>query len=66
MEKVMSKPLIGELLLKDGIVTQEQLEKALEFQKLNGELIGVILINQNIIDEQTLIKYLAIQAERLT
>ena len=59
----MRRPLIGEVLLENGIITQEQLNDALKIQEANGELIGTILINQNIISKETLIKYLSIQAE---
>ena len=62
----MSSPRIGELLLEEGVITQAHLDDALEEQKINGGLIGIILVNQDIISEQTLVKYLAIQAERLT
>ena len=59
----MGKPLLGELLLENGVISQEQLQSALEIQKNEGGLIGIILINQGFINEQTLVKYLAIQAE---
>ena len=60
----MAKPLIGEILLENDIITQEQLDNALEIQKLDGGFLGTILVHQNIISEQTLVKYLAIQAEK--
>lgn len=61
----MSKPLLGEILLENGEITQEQLDTALEEQKKEGGLIGIILVNLGIISEQTLVKYLAIQAEKV-
>ena len=60
----MAKPLIGEILLEDGIITQGQLNNVLEIQKIEGGFVGTILVHQNIISDQTLIKYLAIQAEK--
>ncbi len=62
----MSRPLLGEILLEKGEITQEQLEKALEVQKNEGGLIGIILVNQGSITEQVLVKYLALQAEKVT
>ncbi|MFH0975220.1 MAG: hypothetical protein V1874_05495 [Spirochaetota bacterium] len=61
----MAKPLLGQMLLEAGEITQEQLDKALEVQKEEGGLIGIILINLGFINEQTLVKYLASQAERV-
>ncbi len=62
----MARPLLGEILLENNEITHEQLEKAIEVQKKEGGLIGIILVTQGIITEQTLVKYLAIQAERVT
>ncbi len=62
----MSRPLLGEILLEKGEITQEQLDKALEVQKNEGGLIGIILVNQGAISEQLLVKYLALQAEKVT
>jgi hypothetical protein len=66
MEKTMGNLRIGEILLEDGIITEEHLDNALEFQKLSGHPVGIILINQNIISDETLVKYLSMQAEKLT
>jgi transcription initiation factor IIE alpha subunit len=62
----MARPLLGEILLEKGEITQEQLDKALEVQKNEGGLIGIILVNQAAITEQVLVKYLALQAEKVT
>jgi hypothetical protein len=61
----MSKPLLGELMIENSEITQEQLEKAIDVQKKEGGLIGIILVNLGYISEQTLVKYLALQAERV-
>ncbi|GAB4219831.1 MAG: hypothetical protein GYA16_03675 [Spirochaetes bacterium] len=61
----MAKPLLGELLVEDGVITQDQLNQALSIQKKEGGLIGIILMNLGFIDEPTLVKYLALQAERV-
>ena len=62
----MARPLLGEILLENGEISQDQLNKALDVQKNEGGLIGIILVTQGAITEQTLVKYLAIQAERVT
>jgi hypothetical protein len=61
----MPKPLLGELLVENSEITQDQLNKAIEIQKKEGGLIGIILVNLGYINEQTLVKYLAVQAERV-
>ena len=62
----MSKPLLGEMLVEKGVITQDQLNKALQVQNSEGGLIGIILVSQGIITEQTLVEYLAIQAKIVT
>ncbi len=59
----MPKPLLGEILIENNVITKEQLDKAIEVQKQEGGLIGIILVNLGYIDEPTLVKYLARQAE---
>ncbi|RPI91157.1 MAG: hypothetical protein EHM32_10915 [Spirochaetales bacterium] len=61
----MAKPLLGEMLLEDGEISREQLDKALEVQKKEGGLMGIILVNLGFIPEKTLVKYLSLQAERV-
>jgi hypothetical protein len=61
----MSKPLLGEMLVENGEIQQDQLEKALEVQKKEGGLMGIILVNLGYITEKTLVKYLSMQAERV-
>jgi len=62
----MSRPLLGELLYENGEITREQLDQALEVQKNEGGLIGIILVNQGAIKEQILVRYLSMQAEKVT
>jgi hypothetical protein len=64
-EELMSKALLGEMLLENGEVTRQQLDEALEVQKKDGGLLGIILVNLGHISEQILVKYLAVQAERV-
>ncbi len=61
----MAKPLLGEILVEDAVITKEQLNEALAIQKRDGGLIGIILMNLGYINESTLVKYLAVQAERV-
>lgn len=62
----MARPLLGEILLENGEITEEQMDKALQIQQNEGGLIGIILVTMGAINEQTLVKYLAVQAERVT
>ncbi|OHD71320.1 MAG: hypothetical protein A2W19_09950 [Spirochaetes bacterium RBG_16_49_21] len=62
----MARPLLGEILLENKEITREQLDKAIDIQKKEGGLIGIILVSMGVITEQTLVRYLAIQAERVT
>jgi len=62
----MAKPMLGEMLVENKVITREQLDRALEIQKSEGGLIGIILISQGVITEQTLVEYLAMQARVVT
>ncbi len=49
---------IGEFLVKNNYVTQEEVNEALELQKRNkGQYIGEILVKMNVITREQLIKY---------
>jgi len=52
---------IGELLLKDSIITQEQLDKALEIQKTEPGKLGSILIRQDYVSEEDIAQALSKQ-----
>lgn len=62
----MAKPMLGEMLVQNKVITQEQLDRALEVQTSEGGLIGIILVSQGVITEQTLVEYLALQAKIVT
>jgi len=62
----MAKPLLGEMLVENGVITREQMNKAVEIQQQEGGLIGIILVSQGIITEQKLLEYLAMQAKIVT
>jgi|GEM_PF-3797245 len=52
---------MGEILLKKGYITKEQLKKALLLQKSDGGLLGIILENLGYIDNKQLNECLLIQ-----
>lgn len=61
----MAKQLLGDILVEHGEITSAQMSEALDIQKKEGGLIGIILVNLGYISEQSLVKYLAIQAEKV-
>ena len=52
---------LGDLLLSSGVISHEQLERALELQKESKERLGDVLAQSGIITEQQLIEALKIQ-----
>ncbi len=52
---------LGDILINNGAITQEQLDKALALQKSRHERLGTILIDEGIINEQLLIETLEVQ-----
>jgi len=52
-------PNLSQLLLSEGQVTREQMELAMEKQRQTGRFIGEILIEDRVIEENTLISFLA-------
>jgi type IV pilus assembly protein PilB len=59
-KRFLSKP-IGEILIEKGVITREQLLKALELQKKESKLIGEILINLGIVKEEEVAQALTMQ-----
>ena len=59
-KKIVNKKL-GELLVEKALVTQEQLDEALEFQKDKGGLIGEILVELKYTTEDDIAKMLTAQ-----
>ncbi len=53
---------IGEILRERGLVSEEQLERGLEEQRLSGKLLGEILIEHGYLKEADLLRALGIQA----
>ena len=52
---------LGDILVNNGAITQEQLDRALALQKTKHERLGTILIEEGIINEQLLIETLELQ-----
>lgn len=57
-EKVRVGKRLGELLLRDGLITREQLQEALRRQKRTGESLGEILREEKLVEEGVLDAYL--------
>ncbi|HZV95386.1 MAG TPA: ATPase, T2SS/T4P/T4SS family [Candidatus Nitrosocosmicus sp.] len=52
---------LGQMLVQDGILTDEQVSAALERQRKSKDRLGQILIEMRLIDEEVLLKYLGAQ-----
>jgi len=50
---------IGEVLLEEGTITQEQLKKALSQQKETGRMLGEVLVESGVIEASVLVQALA-------
>ncbi len=56
MDKNQADKKIGEFLIENEIINEEQLKEALELQKDNSErLLGEVLVTQGILSKETLI-----------
>ena len=54
--------MLGQILIKDGVISAGQLEQALAQQRTSGALLGDILLSQNFITEEALARALAREA----
>jgi twitching motility protein PilT len=63
----MDQNLFGQILLKFNLITQEQLDKAVDLQKQGNppRLLGEVLMEQGLIDERTLNSILSVQRRKL-
>lgn len=52
---------LGDLLIDAGLITPEQLEKVLQFQKTTGKKLGELLIDEGYIQESQIIEVLEFQ-----
>lgn len=57
----MTKKRLGELLLQEGIINDEQLKEALEEQEQTGELIGEILVRKGFVTESDIARTISTQ-----
>jgi type IV pilus assembly protein PilB len=55
------KELLGQVLVERGIITPEQLDKAIQIQKEQGGLIGDILTNLGFASEEDIVQAVSIQ-----
>lgn len=58
---VVARKRLGDLLMDAGVITQQQLEKALNVQKTTKERLGKALINLGYVTEEALIEALEFQ-----
>lgn len=58
---IKTRKRLGDLLMESGIITNEQLEKALSVQKKTGERLGKVLINLGYLTEESMIEVLEFQ-----
>ena len=56
-----SREKLGQILLIEGLVTEEQLEKAIEIQRKEGKRLGETLINLGIVTEKDIVIAMAKQ-----
>jgi hypothetical protein len=59
----LERPRLGDLLLRRGLITKEQLEQALTESRASGDLLGRVLIRQRFIFEDELARTLADQLD---
>jgi type IV pilus assembly protein PilB len=63
-EKTIGQPVsrrLGDLLVADGLISPEQLQRALSEQKGSNEKLGSILVRLGAINEEQLIEFLSLQ-----
>jgi type IV pilus assembly protein PilB len=61
MVQRVKRKRLGDLLLENNLITQPQLEKALDIQKKNGTRLGKVLSDLNYISENSMIEVLEFQ-----
>lgn len=60
-ELIPRRGKLGEMLIRLGVISEEQLQQALEFQQKSGGAIGEILLSLGLVDAQTLYRTIATQ-----
>jgi type IV pilus assembly protein PilB len=61
MDRPVKTRRLGEVLVEEGIITPEQLQEALDKQRVTGKSLGSTLIELNFLTEDALYQFLAIQ-----
>ena len=61
--KIPKKIRVGDLLLEEGVITEEQLDYALKEQKISGGKLGKTLITLGFVDETVLLNTLSKQLD---
>lgn len=57
----LTRRKLGEILETEGLVTQQQIEKAIAIQKSNGKLLGEILVELGFVSEEAITKCIVSQ-----
>ena len=52
---------LGEILLSNGVITEEQLQRGLDFQRREGGLLGEILVKLGYVNERDIVEALTVQ-----
>ena len=55
---------LGELLLKEHLVTPDQLNRALEIHRATGERLGRVLLDMGVVDQEHVARLLSQQIDR--
>jgi type IV pilus assembly protein PilB len=61
LQKYKKRLNLGTILVQMGLLTSEEIEQAIEIQKIEGKRLGTILIEQGFITESNLVNTLSIQ-----
>lgn len=59
---VTHERLIGDILIDHGVITPLELDEALQRQRLTGEMLGRVLLQMGLCDEQAVVEALGVQA----
>lgn len=52
------KKRLGDILISEGVISEEELEKALEQQRVLGKKLGAVLVEMNITTEDDIVNAL--------
>ncbi|MCL6581564.1 MAG: type II secretion system protein GspE, partial [Firmicutes bacterium] len=55
----IAKKRLGEALMSAGLITKEQLDRAIEIQRQTGKRIGEVIVSMGLVDEERLARVLA-------